>query len=586
MVQRRCEAHFGVKPRLTDIVMAVHEAAKAFFETAQGRVGPAAVRIGNGQGCPRGPDRSLLPLTVVIRAVQILGARGFVYVAPSGFERGVPQFWMADDGAFVSDSAEGVQLIFEAVWLTSLVLGLEIGWDADASKTAWLGWRWEGGKQVPDVTSRITLPLGKDGADVEMPRVTDCYKHLGSEVTGQVDHSALRLRVESRVSTLLRLVGRLGGAQLAQLRQCLLTVVRGVLGYYGRATPLGRALGERLDVEMRKQLTGCGHRSGSGHVLQVIAPEKAGGMGIEPAVCTAAAALCDEVARGLAGRDGEPARLALESLIALTCHRLGYEPSEACPTPLEWFPTHLVAHLSEELIVEAWLLYRLRTGIGARHSGATSQGALAREAWVVSSERATSPLLWEQLGCTFSKRLCALGIVRLADVYGGRVDDGEVGGGRWLTWDEVRDIYGGGGVAFTPADAREYERLLRELDGRSLLRGGEAMLGACPPLPATIAWRERRARQRPEVDDELRLAREWLRLRASGDLPVEAVRAARRGSRGLEFLVREQGALDDEWWTESRLGERLSRASGAEGARLEAEVRRARAAPVPQSFSA
>ena len=76
-------------------------------------------------------------------------------------------------------------------------------------------------------------------------------------------------------------------------------------------------------------------------MLQVIAPEKAGGMGFEPAACTAGAALCDEVARGLAGRDGEPARLALESNIAQTCHRLGYEPSEACPTPLEWFPKHL-----------------------------------------------------------------------------------------------------------------------------------------------------------------------------------------------------------------------------------------------------
>ena len=74
-VQRRCEVHFGVAPRLTDIVFAVHEAGKAFFETALGKVGPAAVRIGNGQGCPRGPDRSLLPLTVVIRAVQILAAR-------------------------------------------------------------------------------------------------------------------------------------------------------------------------------------------------------------------------------------------------------------------------------------------------------------------------------------------------------------------------------------------------------------------------------------------------------------------------------------------------------------------------------
>ena len=48
----------------------------------------------------------------------------------------------------MSDSVDGVQLIFEAVWLTSLVLGLEIGWDVDASKTAWLAWRWEGGEPV------------------------------------------------------------------------------------------------------------------------------------------------------------------------------------------------------------------------------------------------------------------------------------------------------------------------------------------------------------------------------------------------------------------------------------------------------
>ena len=163
-------------------------------------------------------------------------------------------------------------MVFEAVWLSSLVLGLEIGWDTDASKTAWLGWRWEGNKQVPDETSRITLPLGKDGADVVMPRVTDCYRHLGSEVTGQVDHSALRLRVESRVSTLLRLVGRLGGAQLAQLRQCLLTVARGtrrarVLWQGHAAWPCIRR--EAGCGAAQAAHRGCGHRSGSGHVLQV-----------------------------------------------------------------------------------------------------------------------------------------------------------------------------------------------------------------------------------------------------------------------------------------------------------------------------
>ena len=116
----------------------------------------------------------------------------------------------------------------------------------------------------------------------------------------------------------------------------------------------------------------------------------------------------------------------------------------------------------------------------------------------MDSERASSPLIWEQLGCTFSRRLCALGIVRLVDVYGGASqegaggggagvgggaaggdggrggdggeggegDEGE-GGGRWLDWGEVQSIYGGGGVAFTAADGREYVRLLRELDGRS-----------------------------------------------------------------------------------------------------------------------
>ena len=40
---------------------------------------------------------------------------------------------------------------------------------------------------------------------------------------------------------------------------------------------------------------------------------------------------------------------------------------------------------------------------------------------------------------------------------------------RWLSWEEVKAIIlGGGGVAFTQADGREYERLVRELDGRDI----------------------------------------------------------------------------------------------------------------------
>ena len=70
------------------------------------------------------------------------------------------------------------------------------------------------------------------------------------------------------------------------------------------------------------------------HNILVFAPEEAGGMGFEHAWSVAAAAFCDEVDRVLAGKDGEPSRAAWESLVAITAHRLGYEPTEAARTPL------------------------------------------------------------------------------------------------------------------------------------------------------------------------------------------------------------------------------------------------------------
>ena len=112
----------------------------------------------------------------------------------------------------------------------------------------------------------------------------------------------------------------------------------------------------------------------------------------------------------------------------------------------------------------------------------------------------------------------------------------------------MQAIYGGEGVAFTQADGREYERLLRELDGRSWWQlTGVARAAPCL-MAATAEWRAGRARDRPEVDGELRMARAWLERKLAGGLPPEAVRAARRDGEGREFLVREQGALVDTWW--------------------------------------
>ena len=112
---------------------------------------------------------------------------------------------------------------------------------------------------------------------------------------------------------------------------------------------------------------------------------------------------------------------------------------------------------------------------------------------------------------------------------------------------------------FTQADAREYARLVRELDGRSSSRARRPLFVADPSLaapqtPATVEWRAKRARQRPEVDAELRLAREWLRLRADGALPVEAVRAARRCGDGQTTGDEDDGGSEDAHSDDSEAG--------------------------------
>eukprot|EP00964_Phaeocystis_antarctica_P157407 scaffold127582_cov36-Phaeocystis_antarctica.AAC.1 len=82
------------------------------------------------------------------------------------------------------------------------------------------------------------------------------------------------------------------------------------------------------------------------------------------------------------------------------------------------------------------------------------------------------------------------------------------------------------------------------------------------------------------------MARAWLERKLAGGLPPEAVRAARRGAEGCEFLVREQGALVDTWWAEALLSKRLGLLEGVERVRLEVEARSAaRVDLAPRSFS-
>ena len=87
-----------------------------------------------------------------------------------------------------------------------------------------------------------------------------------------------------------------------------------------------------------------------------------GHLGHAHAYSYAAAALCDQIDRALCGREGEPARLAVEDEIASTCARLGCRETH----PLEWNPTHLERELRDELVIEAHLKARIKLGLRGR----------------------------------------------------------------------------------------------------------------------------------------------------------------------------------------------------------------------------
>ena len=84
-----------------------------------------------------------------------------------------------------------------------------------------------------------------------------------------------------------------------------------------------------------------------------------GGLGHAHADQAAAAVLIDQVDRALCGGDGEPACACGDGGgDRSTCWRLGCRDE-----PLAWDPQHVRAALSEDLIVAAWLLAKMRTGL-------------------------------------------------------------------------------------------------------------------------------------------------------------------------------------------------------------------------------
>ena len=511
-VQETFERAWGVDEGITELLLAMATQLQGRFMTAAGALPPVPIARGLWQGCPNGPRRSMMVMTAVCEYVEAC-VPGFAVPTPRQGTLSVAEVAAADDVGQMADSEALQQLMLEGFWVGTVVGEIGMGHDEhDASKSAAMTGGFNEGTWLEETLRLFTLPLGAAAADVMMARVRKHYPHLGTELSladAFDDVHLVRERVVKRIETLLMLLGRLGGLTLEQLRACTLALLRGVLGYYGRATPMGDAACDRLDKAVLALLAAAGHRGAADDVLLVYTECEAGGWGFEPAGAIAGAAYLDECKRILNGPDTDGARLMLTGVLATTAVSLGFEASAACRTPLDWRPVHLLHELDDALLGHAYYLLLLRAGLQGRHSGADcAVGPLAAMHWRVDAERAGVPKLWEELHCTFSARLCALGMVRICDICGGADAASAVPHARFLAWHEVVEIYGDGRMgAYGSTDEREYRRLCAEVQrsevGRRWRRRqvAEAVLpDAKPSVPVALQrWRalaQQRARPR------------------------------------------------------------------------------------------
>ena len=98
---------------------------------------------------------------------------------------------------------------------------------------------------------------------------------------------------------------------------------------------------------------------------------------------------------------------------------------------LEWHPTWAEAQLSEDRVVQAWLLGRIRTGLRIRCGGQRAEEEGEEEAVEEAAHR--GPALWGPGSMEFTAdgaKLAAAGVRTWRDVSHST--------GRWMTWAEVK----------------------------------------------------------------------------------------------------------------------------------------------------
>ena len=480
-IQWEVERWTGVDPDVSDVVRELHAEVVGRYETAWGLTDGFRIARGNGQGCVNGAVRSKLQIGVMQRMIS-KHVPGYRF---TGAPAATPQAVYADDCAYACHDLASLQLAFDTCWLVTRACGLKV-MIKGKKKTAFMATYWDGavekdvtgwtvrlpdGRVVPQVLKRPSAPLPKgQKGDVHS------YKHLGTELTaGWKDGmDEAREKVVMRCTQVVKLIGRIPVLTNEQMSGMMDLAVGGIVGYYGRATPLTWQDCSRIEQARAYAVRVRGLCPGVPRVQMYAAPEE-GGLSHAHAYQVAAAAFVDQVDRALCGGDGEPARVAMEAAIASTCWRLGCRRG----SPLAWDPQHLRHALDEDLLVEAWLLAKMRTGVVGLATGMEhAASALRADVWEPGGEdrERRGPMLWERderedwaevRPCRYRKRMAEVGMVWWSDVT-------DMHTGKLLTWQEARRKFGE--RLQGKADRRDFDAMMAELQGAGNARHVTAWL--------------------------------------------------------------------------------------------------------------
>ena len=137
--------------------------------------------------------------------------------------------------------------------------GNEVALDSNGKKSAFVIAECQADTGLASIGELYSVHLPRGDA-LPIPAVKGAYRNLGTDADVRVGNTETLERVVHRCTVAIRLLGRVGGNTRIDLDRLIDAVVRGVLYFYGRSTPISWEACKRIDVARSKMYARMGHR--------------------------------------------------------------------------------------------------------------------------------------------------------------------------------------------------------------------------------------------------------------------------------------------------------------------------------------